>query len=146
MLCVCLQSKDEEDEFRDKIRQSSSSVSKIKSALDFMRNKQLEVPFIASYKKECIVPELTSNALWRIYKWDEKVGQALTGDVRLRGASSSGDYPASRSVCDYVVPGSRGTNMFVTLTCCVQCGGSHVVIPVCGLQSSKAFRQGTLVY
>ena len=39
-----------------------------------MRNKQLEVPFIASYKKEYIVPELTSNALWRIYKWDEKVG------------------------------------------------------------------------
>ena len=72
--CIGRQSKDEEDEFRDKIRQSSSSVSKIKSALDFMRNKQLEVPFIASYKKEYIVPELTSNALWRIYKWDEKVG------------------------------------------------------------------------
>ncbi|XP_043230112.1 transcription elongation factor SPT6-like isoform X3 [Amphibalanus amphitrite] len=69
---ISTQSKDEEDEFRDKIRQSSSSVSKIRSALDFMRNKQLEVPFIASYKKEYIVPELTSNALWCIYKWDEK--------------------------------------------------------------------------
>ncbi|XP_037068025.1 LOW QUALITY PROTEIN: transcription elongation factor SPT6-like, partial [Pollicipes pollicipes] len=69
---ISAQSKDDDDEFRDKIRQSSSSVSKIKSALDFMRNKHLEVPFIASYKKEYIVPELTSNALWRVYKWDEK--------------------------------------------------------------------------
>jgi transcription elongation factor SPT6 len=37
-----------------------------------MRNQHLEVPFIAFYRKEYVLPELTVNDLWRVYKFDEK--------------------------------------------------------------------------
>jgi transcription elongation factor SPT6 len=37
-----------------------------------MRNQNLEVPFIAFYRKEIIHPAFDINDLWRIYKFDEK--------------------------------------------------------------------------
>lgn len=51
------------------------TVGKIKKALDFMRNQQLEVPFIAFYRKEYVQPELNINDLWKVYKWDSKWAQ-----------------------------------------------------------------------
>ena len=49
-----------------------STVSKIREALNLMRNQQFEVPFIAFYRKEFIDPELNISDLWRIFQWDEK--------------------------------------------------------------------------
>lgn len=51
----------------------SSTVVKIRQALDFMRNQTLEVPFIAFYRKEYVQPELSINDLWKVYKYDAKV-------------------------------------------------------------------------
>ena len=36
-----------------------------------MRQQFLEVPFIAFYRKEYVLPELKINDLWRVYKMDE---------------------------------------------------------------------------
>ncbi|XP_031627743.1 transcription elongation factor SPT6 isoform X2 [Contarinia nasturtii] len=55
-----------------------SSIAKIKQALDFMRNQQLEVPFIAFYRKEYVRPELDINDLWTVYKYDSKWCQLHT--------------------------------------------------------------------
>ena len=49
-----------------------STVSKIREALNLMRNQQFEVPFIAFYRKEYIDPELNISDLWCIFQWDEK--------------------------------------------------------------------------
>ena len=38
-----------------------------------MRNQHLEVPFIAFYKKEYVLPELNVNDLWKVYNYDGKV-------------------------------------------------------------------------
>lgn len=51
----------------------TSTVVKIRQALDFMRNQTLEVPFIAFYRKEYVQPELSINDLWKVYKYDAKV-------------------------------------------------------------------------
>lgn len=59
----------EKDRSRNK---PSSTVGKIKQALDFMRNQQLEVPFIAFYRKEYVQPELTIKDLWKVYEFDCK--------------------------------------------------------------------------
>ena len=48
-------------------------IKKINSALDFLRNQQLEVPFINFYRKEYVQGELEIRDLWRIWQWDEKV-------------------------------------------------------------------------
>lgn len=58
-------------------RKPPSCVGKIKQALDFMRNQQLEVPFIAFYRKEYVQPELNINDLWKVYKFDSKWCQLL---------------------------------------------------------------------
>ncbi|KAK2165049.1 hypothetical protein LSH36_55g00040 [Paralvinella palmiformis] len=60
--------------FRDGRFQSKSEnyVMKIKKALNFMRNQQFEVPFIAFYRKEYVETELNINNLWKVYHWDEK--------------------------------------------------------------------------
>ncbi|KAK0178997.1 hypothetical protein PV327_007825 [Microctonus hyperodae] len=47
-------------------------VAKLKIVLDFMRNRNLEVPFISFYRKEVIKPELNMNDLWKVYKYDAK--------------------------------------------------------------------------
>lgn len=57
---------------RDRTRKPSSAIGKIKQALDFMRNQQLEVPFIAFYRKEYVQPELNINDLWKVYNFDMK--------------------------------------------------------------------------
>ena len=38
-----------------------------------MRNQHFEVPFIAFYRKEYVLPELNVNDLWKVYKYDGKV-------------------------------------------------------------------------
>lgn len=53
-------------------RKSSTAISKIKQALDFMRNQHLEVPFIAFYRKEYVQPDLNINDLWKVYKYDSR--------------------------------------------------------------------------
>lgn len=60
-------------EAREKQRKGPLAIGKIKKALDFMRNQQLEVPFIAFYRKEYVQPELNINDLWKVYKYDAKV-------------------------------------------------------------------------
>ena len=50
-----------------------SVITKIKEALNFMRNYFFEVPFIATYRKEYVEPDLDVNDLWKIWTWDEKV-------------------------------------------------------------------------
>ncbi|XP_055909198.1 transcription elongation factor SPT6 [Eupeodes corollae] len=55
---------------RDRYRKPPSAIGKIKQTLDFMRNQQLEVPFIAFYRKEYVKPELTCDDLWKIYYFD----------------------------------------------------------------------------
>ncbi|ENN77904.1 hypothetical protein YQE_05581, partial [Dendroctonus ponderosae] len=59
-------------EARDKQRKGPQTVGKIRKALDFMRNQQLEVPFIAFYRKEYVQPELNINDLWKVYRYDAK--------------------------------------------------------------------------
>lgn len=53
-------------------------MEKIRKALEFMRNQHFEVPFIAFYRKEYVLPELSVNDLWRVYKFDEKWTQLQT--------------------------------------------------------------------
>lgn len=57
---------------RDRTRKGPQTVGKIKRALDFIRNQNFEVPFIAFYRKEYVSPELNINDLWKVYKYDEK--------------------------------------------------------------------------
>ncbi|EDW74366.1 uncharacterized protein Dwil_GK21875 [Drosophila willistoni] len=52
-------------------RKAPTAVLKIKQTLEFIRNQQLEVPFIAFYRKEYIKPELSIEDLWKIYYHDE---------------------------------------------------------------------------
>lgn len=74
---VCSQDHDDQGESQSTYyrRKGPSTVGKIKEALNFMRNEQLEVPFIAFYRKEYVNPELNINDLWKVWQWDEKVGQ-----------------------------------------------------------------------
>ena len=69
---------DESVDGQEKAAKSPQTVEKIKKALEFMRNQHLEVPFIAFYRKEYVLPELTVNDLWRVYKFDEKWTQLQT--------------------------------------------------------------------
>lgn len=62
----------------ERARKGSQTVGKIKQALDFMRNQQLEVPFISFYRKEYVQPELNINDLWKIYKLDGRWCQMHT--------------------------------------------------------------------
>lgn len=52
-------------------RKETAVVEKIRKALDFMRQQFFEVPFIAFYRKEYVLPELKINDLWRVYHMDE---------------------------------------------------------------------------
>lgn len=58
-------------------RKPPSTINKIRQALDFMRNQQLEVPFIAFYRKEYVKPELNISDLWNVYRYDGKWCQLL---------------------------------------------------------------------
>lgn len=63
---------------REKVVKGPPTVEKIRKALEFMRNQHFEVPFIAFYRKEYVLPELSVNDLWRVYKFDEKWTQLQT--------------------------------------------------------------------
>ncbi|XP_037868375.1 transcription elongation factor SPT6 [Bombyx mori] len=65
-------SKADAQDARERTRRGSSTITKIRQALDFMRNQTLEVPFIAFYRKEYVEPELSINDLWKVYKYDAK--------------------------------------------------------------------------
>lgn len=52
-----------------------SIIPKIRDVLNYMRNQFLEVPFIVTYRKEYILPELNVDDLWKIYEYDEKYVQ-----------------------------------------------------------------------
>lgn len=65
-------------EARERQKKGPQTVGKIRKALDFMRNQQLEVPFIAFYRKEYVQPELNINDLWKVYKFDAKVNCQLS--------------------------------------------------------------------
>lgn len=54
-------------------KKGPQTIGKIKKALDFMRNQNFEVPFLAYYRKEYVEPELDINGLWRVYHFDAKV-------------------------------------------------------------------------
>lgn len=69
--------RDDDDYDSGTERKPHSCIGKIKQALDFMRNQQLEVPFIAFYRKEYVQPELNINDLWKVYKFDAKWCQLL---------------------------------------------------------------------
>ena len=58
-------------------KKGNPTIGKIKKALDFMRNQHFEVPFIAFYRKEYVLPELNVNDLWKVYKYDAKVKLSL---------------------------------------------------------------------
>ena len=84
-----------QDYFGSGHRKGPSTISKIREALNLMRNQKfevcmkiwfffhefiwlttsfgLQVPFIAFYRKEHIDPELNITDLWKIFHWDEKV-------------------------------------------------------------------------
>jgi transcription elongation factor SPT6 len=62
----------------------TSAQEKIKKALDFMRQQFHEVPFIAFYRKEYVLPELKINDLWRVYKMDELWCKLQTRKRNLR--------------------------------------------------------------
>ncbi|CDW57332.1 transcription elongation factor SPT6, partial [Trichuris trichiura] len=56
----------------DKIKDVTQISRCVLSVLNFMRNQEFEVPFIAFYRKEYVQPELTIGDLWNIYYRDEK--------------------------------------------------------------------------
>ena len=45
---------------------------KIRKVVSFIREDNLEVPFIGQYKKEIIRPDIDGSDLWSIYQLDEK--------------------------------------------------------------------------
>ncbi|KAI1722453.1 SH2 domain-containing protein [Ditylenchus destructor] len=51
---------------------NAAILEKIQNTLEYIRNHQFEVPFIAFYRKEDIEPTLNIRDLWRIYQYDEK--------------------------------------------------------------------------
>uniref|UniRef100_A0A8D8RJL4 Transcription elongation factor SPT6 n=1 Tax=Cacopsylla melanoneura TaxID=428564 RepID=A0A8D8RJL4_9HEMI len=69
---------------RTKSKKGPQTIGKIKKALDFMRNQQLEVPFIAFYRKEYVLPELTISDLWKVYKYDAKWCQLKSRKTSLQ--------------------------------------------------------------
>lgn len=72
------------DTSRDKHKKPISAVGKIKQTLEFIRNQQLEVPFIAFYRKEYVKPELNCEDLWKIYYYDERWCQLYSRKNKLK--------------------------------------------------------------
>ncbi|XP_017852674.1 transcription elongation factor SPT6 isoform X2 [Drosophila busckii] len=70
--CKQTVSEQEKADSREKSRKPPTAVNKIKQTLEFIRNQQLEVPFIAFYRKEYVKPELTIDDLWKVYYFDER--------------------------------------------------------------------------
>ncbi|EDV92238.1 GH24153 [Drosophila grimshawi] len=70
--CKPTVSEQEKADSREKMRKPPTAVNKIKQTLEFIRNQQLEVPFIAFYRKEYVKPELNIDDLWKVYYYDER--------------------------------------------------------------------------
>lgn len=61
-----------------------STIPKIRSALSFMKKELFEVPFIATYRKEYIEPELKVDDLWTIFDFDAKWTQLSTRKQNMK--------------------------------------------------------------
>ncbi|XP_001355099.4 transcription elongation factor SPT6 [Drosophila pseudoobscura] len=70
--CKSTVSEQQKADSREKMRKPPTTVKKIKQTLEFIRNQQLEVPFIAFYRKEYVKPELNIDDLWKVYYFDER--------------------------------------------------------------------------
>lgn len=70
--CKQTVSEQEKADNREKMRKPPTAINKIKQTLEFIRNQQLEVPFIAFYRKEYVKPELNIDDLWKVYFYDER--------------------------------------------------------------------------
>ncbi|KAH8396371.1 hypothetical protein KR222_009297 [Zaprionus bogoriensis] len=70
--CKQTVSEQEKADNREKMRKPTTAINKIKQTLEFIRNQQLEVPFIAFYRKEYVKPELNIDDLWKVYFYDER--------------------------------------------------------------------------
>lgn len=66
---------------RHQTKKGPQTIGKIKKALDFMRNQNFEVPFLAYYRKEYVEPELDISALWKVYHFDAKVSCIILDSV-----------------------------------------------------------------
>ncbi|XP_034662685.1 transcription elongation factor SPT6-like [Drosophila subobscura] len=82
--CKNTVSEPEKADNREKMRQPPSAIKKIKQTLGFVRNQQLEVPFIAFYRKEYVMPELNIDDLWKVYYFDERWCQLNERKRKLR--------------------------------------------------------------
>ena len=54
------------------LRNKEAALEKIRNALEHIRIKNFEAPYINFYCKEYVQPELKINDLWQIYKYDEE--------------------------------------------------------------------------
>ncbi|KAH8266384.1 hypothetical protein KR038_000011 [Drosophila bunnanda] len=82
--CKQTVSEQEKADNREKLRKPPTAVNKIKQTLEFIRNQQLEVPFIAFYRKEYVKPELNIDDLWKIYYYDERWCQLTERKRKLK--------------------------------------------------------------
>ncbi|CAH1399960.1 unnamed protein product [Nezara viridula] len=90
---------------RGKPKKEPQTVEKIKKALDFMRNQNFEVPFIAFYRKEYVLPELNINDLWRVFKYDAKWCQLRSRKMTLLSLMEKmRDYQAEQLMKDIDAP------------------------------------------
>lgn len=55
----------------------NNSADKIQDVLNFIRNSNYEVPFIAFYRKEHVDGVLGIQDLWTIFEYDEKVSTII---------------------------------------------------------------------
>lgn len=93
-------------------RKGPQAVPKIKKALEFMRNQNFEVPFIAFYRKEYVLPELTINDLWKVYKLDEKWCQLRSRkNTLLTLMEKMKDYQAEQLTADLDKPMPAGVRI-----------------------------------
>lgn len=95
---------------RDESFQSSSSNPLMKVILDilkFIRIEQLEIPFIATHRKDYFMPFLDANDLWTIYDLDEtfltiemkrKSLKASFEDIQKRSAEATQDNYANDQI------------------------------------------------
>jgi len=68
--------------FKD--RDATSTTSKILDVLQIMHREDVEVPFIATYRREYFEPVLTVDDLWTIFDYDEKFAQLLKEKASLQ--------------------------------------------------------------
>merc|ERR1712223_1320592 len=61
-----------DQEITNWLRNRDSVTEKIRNALEHIRQRNFEPPYINFYCKEYVQPELQINDIWRVYKYDEE--------------------------------------------------------------------------